>query len=263
MYFIDPKPISWIGSQRTVVKADETFKDMKQTFQPKLLKDIPKKPRSKSLDFRARFGAIKSASKTKEYLSKNSMNLLRVKNKRALKLLVPKSGSFYFSGNSFCQLPIFQLLLGNVAKTSRMSLSHCLLVLLLSLFPSIFPSKMGFPKLSLLFKWSKYFSFCSFIKICNHWSSTFSSSLTDLFVPCFVHDIFKIFLQHFISKALIHVSQPYAAMRRTHALRILCFAWGSWPFHKNFNFESLFFAIASLLLISSYPSPPRDIVDPT
>ena len=165
MYFIDPIPISWIRSQRTVVKADEKLKYMKQKFQPKLLKDIPEKPRSKSVDFRPRFGAINSASKTKEYLSKKSMNLLRVKNKQALKLLVPKSGSFYFSGNSFCQLPIFQLLLGNVAKTSRMSLSHCLLVLLLSLFPSIFPSKMGFPKLSLLFKWSKYFSFCSFIII--------------------------------------------------------------------------------------------------
>ena len=89
---------------------------MKQKFQAKLLKDIPKKPRSKSLDFRARFGAINSASKTKEYLSKDSMNLLRVKNKQALKLLVPKSGSFYFSGNSFCQLPIFQFLFGHVEK---------------------------------------------------------------------------------------------------------------------------------------------------
>ena len=149
-------------------------------------------------------------------------------------------------------------------KTSRLSLSHCLLGLPLSLFSSIFPSKMGFPKLTLLFNWSKYFSFCSFIKISNYWSSTFSSSLTDSFVPCFVvHDIFKIFLQHFISKALIHVSQPYVAMRRTNSLRILCFASRSWPFHKNFNFDSLFFAMASLLLICSGPSPPRDIVHPT
>ena len=114
MYFIDPIPISWIGSQRTVVKADETLKYMKQKFQPKLLKDIPKKPSSKSLDFRVRFGVINSASKTKDYLSKNSTNRLRIKNKQVLKLLVPKSGSFYFSGNSFCQLPIFQLLLGHV-----------------------------------------------------------------------------------------------------------------------------------------------------
>ena len=87
---------------------------MKQKFQPKLLKDIPKKPSSKILDFRAWFGVINSASKTKDYLSKNSTNRLRIKNKQVLKLLVPKSGSFYFSGNSFCQLPIFQLLLGHV-----------------------------------------------------------------------------------------------------------------------------------------------------
>ena len=118
---------------------------MKQKFQPKLLKDIPEKPRSKSVDFRPRFGAINSASKTKEYLSKKSMNLLRVKNKQALKLLVPKSGSFYFSGNSFCQLPIFQLLLGHVEKhpVCPYPTAFSVFLFLFSLLP--FPPRWVFP----------------------------------------------------------------------------------------------------------------------
>ena len=77
----------------------------------------------------------------------------------------------------------------DLSKVSRMSLSHCgLLGLPLSLFPSIFPSKMIFPKPLLLFKWPKYFSFCFFTKFSNHWSFTLSSSLIDLFVRCSVHD---------------------------------------------------------------------------
>ena len=77
---------------------------MRQKFQPKLLKDIPKKPRNKSLDFRARIGVINSASKTKEYLSKNSMNLLRIKNKQALKLLVPSAETISVNcqSSNFC-----------------------------------------------------------------------------------------------------------------------------------------------------------------
>ena len=47
---------------------------------------------NKSSDFRARFGAINSASKTKEYLLKNNKigNRLCLKNKQILELLVPK-----------------------------------------------------------------------------------------------------------------------------------------------------------------------------
>ena len=48
--------------------------------------------RNKSFDFRAGFGAINSASKTKEYLLKNNTidNRLCLKNKQILELLVPK-----------------------------------------------------------------------------------------------------------------------------------------------------------------------------
>ena len=45
---------------------------MQQEFEPKLPRDILKMSRNKSLDLRARFGAIYSASKTKKYLLKNS-----------------------------------------------------------------------------------------------------------------------------------------------------------------------------------------------
>ena len=75
----------------------------------------------------------------------------------------------------------------DLLKASRMPLSHCLLGLRLSLSPSIFPSKMIFPKPSLLFRWPKHFSFCFFTKFSNHWSSSLSSSLIDLFVRCSVH----------------------------------------------------------------------------
>ena len=85
-----------------------------------------------------------------------------------------------------------------ISKTYRMSLSHCLLGLPLSLFPRIFPFKMIFPKPLPLSKWPKYFSSRFDVKISNHWSSTLSSSLIDLFVLCSIHDILKIFLQHFI-----------------------------------------------------------------
>ena len=61
-------------------------------FQPNLLKDISEMSWNKSFDFRARFGAINSASKTKEYLLKNNTidNRLCLKNKQILELLVPK-----------------------------------------------------------------------------------------------------------------------------------------------------------------------------
>ena len=45
---------------------------MQQKFEPKLPRDILKMLRNKSFNFRARFGAIYSASKTKKYLLKNS-----------------------------------------------------------------------------------------------------------------------------------------------------------------------------------------------
>ena len=45
---------------------------MQQDFEPKLPRDILKMSRNKSFSFRARFGAIYSASKTKKYLLKNS-----------------------------------------------------------------------------------------------------------------------------------------------------------------------------------------------
>ena len=49
-----------------------TSKYMQQEFEPKLPRDILKMSRNKSFYFRARFGAIYSASKTKKYLLKNS-----------------------------------------------------------------------------------------------------------------------------------------------------------------------------------------------
>ena len=45
---------------------------MQQEFEPKLPRDILKLSKNKSFYFRARFGAIYSASKTKKYLLKNS-----------------------------------------------------------------------------------------------------------------------------------------------------------------------------------------------
>ena len=41
---------------------------MQQEFEPKLSSDILKMSRNKSFYFKARFGAIDSASKTKKYL---------------------------------------------------------------------------------------------------------------------------------------------------------------------------------------------------
>ena len=46
-----------------------------------------------------------------------------------------------------------------ISKASRLFLPHYLLGRPLSLFPSSCPLKMIFPKLLLLFKWPKYFSF--------------------------------------------------------------------------------------------------------
>ena len=45
---------------------------MQQESEPKLPRDIFKMSRNKSFNFRARFGAIYSASKTRKYLLKNS-----------------------------------------------------------------------------------------------------------------------------------------------------------------------------------------------
>ena len=45
---------------------------MQQEFEPKLQRDILKMSKNKSFYFRARFGAIYSASKTEKYLLKNS-----------------------------------------------------------------------------------------------------------------------------------------------------------------------------------------------
>ena len=49
-----------------------TSKCMQQEFEPKLPRDILKMSKNKSFYFRARFGAIYGASKTKKYLLKNS-----------------------------------------------------------------------------------------------------------------------------------------------------------------------------------------------
>ena len=49
-----------------------TSKCIKQEFERKLPRDILKMSRNKSFDARAKFGAIYSASKTEEYLLKNS-----------------------------------------------------------------------------------------------------------------------------------------------------------------------------------------------
>ena len=45
---------------------------MQQEFEPKLPRDILKMSRNESFNFRARFGATYSASKTKKYLLKKS-----------------------------------------------------------------------------------------------------------------------------------------------------------------------------------------------
>ena len=63
----------------------------------------------------------------------------------------------------------------DISRTSRISYY----LLGLSVFPSVFPSKIIFLKPSPLFKWPKYYSFCFFVKTSNHWSSTLSSSLDD------------------------------------------------------------------------------------
>ena len=65
-----------ISGISTAVKAGEDalkymLKCMQQELQPKLLKDISEMAANKSFDCRARFGAIYSGSKTKEYLFKN------------------------------------------------------------------------------------------------------------------------------------------------------------------------------------------------
>ena len=49
-----------------------TSKCMQQEFEPKLPRDVLKMSRNKSFDVRAKFGAIYSASKTENYLLKNS-----------------------------------------------------------------------------------------------------------------------------------------------------------------------------------------------
>ena len=66
---------------------------MYQEFEPKLPRDILKMSRNKSFYFRARFGAIYSASKTEKYLLKNGTignRLLFSELGNPLKLLVPK-----------------------------------------------------------------------------------------------------------------------------------------------------------------------------
>ena len=66
---------------------------MQQEFEPKLPRDILKLLTNKSFYFRARFGAIYSASKTEKYLLKNSTignRLLFSELGNTLKLLVPK-----------------------------------------------------------------------------------------------------------------------------------------------------------------------------
>ena len=72
---------------------------MQQEFEPKLQRDILKMSKNKSLYFRARFGAIYGASKTKKYLLKNStisnrLLFFELNNE----LLVPKirTGVFFY-----------------------------------------------------------------------------------------------------------------------------------------------------------------------
>ena len=70
-----------------------------------------------------------------------------------------------------------------LSKTSDTSISHCLLSLCLSLFPSFFP------KPSLLFQWPKYFHF--FIKISNQWSSTlmYCYNVSSGYLYCFSYSV--------------------------------------------------------------------------
>lgn len=70
-----------------------------------------------------------------------------------------------------------------MSKTYNTTISHCLLSLRLSLFPSIFP------KPSLLFQWPIYFHF--FIKISNHWSSTlmYCYNVSSGYLYCFSYSV--------------------------------------------------------------------------
>ena len=74
-----------------------TSKCMQQEFEPKLLRDILKMSKNKSSYFRARFGAIYSASKTKKYLLKNSTigNRLLFSELANIELTCPENGNWY------------------------------------------------------------------------------------------------------------------------------------------------------------------------
>ena len=78
--------------------------------------------RNKSFDVRTKFGAIYSASKTENYLSKNSTignRLLFSESGNTLKLLVPKieTGVFFFLAYLLYQLkPIPEISVKNTSK---------------------------------------------------------------------------------------------------------------------------------------------------
>ena len=69
---------------------------MQQEFEPKLPRDILKMSKNKSFYFRARFGAIYSASKTKKYLLKDSTigNRLLFKELANVELTCPENSNW-------------------------------------------------------------------------------------------------------------------------------------------------------------------------
>ena len=70
---------------------------MQQEFEPKLPRDILKMSKNKSFYFRARFGAIYSASKTKKYLLKDSTigNRLLFKELANVELTCPENSNWW------------------------------------------------------------------------------------------------------------------------------------------------------------------------
>ena len=83
---------------------------MKQEFEPKLPRDILKMSRNKSFNFRARFGAIYSASKTKKYLLKNSTlgNRLLFSELANIEFIFPENSNWWLllpDSNLFFKIP--------------------------------------------------------------------------------------------------------------------------------------------------------------
>ena len=75
-----------------------TSKCTQQEFEPKLQRDILKMSKNKSFYFRARFGAIYSASKTEKYLLKNSTigNRLLFAELANIEFTCPENSNWWF-----------------------------------------------------------------------------------------------------------------------------------------------------------------------